>query len=135
MGYLKPAYEKLKFYQNICEIRRKTYNFAQKLKKSNLRLVWQMCDAARSAKQNIREGYGKDSAAEFAHAIRISRGSLLELEGDIDDCYEDSLIPESEYKSLKNLLSFTFYLMDKYLDALYTLDKSGRWKYRFSRKQ
>ena len=42
-----------------------------------------MRDAARSAKQNIREGYLKGTLGEFKHSIRISQGSLEELAGDI----------------------------------------------------
>lgn len=55
------AYENLKFYQNICEIRRLIYKITKRFQKSHLRLVSQMRDAARSAKQNIREGYSKDT--------------------------------------------------------------------------
>ena len=49
------------------------------------------------SKQNIREGYSKDTAGEFSHSIKISRGSLDELEGDFDDCFEDKLISKEKY--------------------------------------
>ena len=52
-------YENLKFYQDICEIRRFIYKITERFNKTHLRLVSQMRDAARSAKQNIREGYRK----------------------------------------------------------------------------
>ncbi|HOD12126.1 MAG TPA: four helix bundle protein [Candidatus Omnitrophota bacterium] len=87
------AYENLEFYKNVCEIRRLINKMTGAFQKSRLRLVSQICDAARSAKQNIREGYAKDSVGEFAHSIKISRGSLEELGGDMDDCLEDNLIP------------------------------------------
>lgn len=83
----KAPYEKLKFYQNICEIRRLIYRITEKFCRIHLRLISQMRDSARSAKQNIREGYRKDTAGEFAHSIKISAGSLNELEGDIDACF------------------------------------------------
>ena len=72
----QPAYEKLKFYQDICDIRKKIFLITERFAKSHMRLVSQMRDAARSAKQNIREGYKKLSVGEFAHSINISRGSL-----------------------------------------------------------
>jgi len=90
-----------------------------------------MRDAARSAKQNIREGYSKDTAGEFGHSIKISRGSLDELEGDIDDCYEDQLIPKEQYDCFKALFRRTKYQLDRYLDSLYKLNKEGKWKSRF----
>jgi four helix bundle protein len=94
-----------------------------------------MQDAARSAKQNIREGYSKDTAAEFAHSILISKGSLSELEGDLDDSYEDNLLEEKDYIALKELISKTNYQIDKYLDSLYKLEKEGKWKRRFKRNR
>jgi four helix bundle protein len=127
------AYEKLKFYQNICEIRRRVSELTQRFSRTHLRLISQMRDAARSAKQNIREGYSKDTAGEFGHAIKISRGSLDELEGDIDDCSEDNLINSEEHQGFKSLLKQTKFLMDRYLDSLYRLDRAGRWKSRFKR--
>jgi four helix bundle protein len=130
---MKPAYENLKFYQNICEIRRLIHKITEGFIKTNIRLVAQMRDSARSAKQNIREGYRKDSAGTFANSIKISAGSLGELEGDVDDCYEDELISKGEYDNLKDLFGRTNHQIDKYLDALYKLDREGKWKTRFKK--
>lgn len=94
-----------------------------------------MRDAARSAKQNIREGYSKDSAGTFINSIKISRGSLEELEGDVDDCYEDKLITEAEYDTIKKLVKLTFLQIDRYIDAVYKLEREGKWKVRFKRNQ
>jgi len=128
---MEAAYERLKFYQNICEIRRLAYQITKRFEKSHLRLVSQMRDAARSAKQNIREGYRKDSAGEFGHSIKISAGSLAELEGDLDDCFEDKLITQGEHDKLKDLFSRTNYQINQYLDSLYRMEREGRWKRRF----
>src|SRR4030042_521832 len=99
----KRPYEELKFYQDICEIRKFVFMVTSQFKKANLRLVSQMRDAARSAKQNIREGYRKGTLGEFLHSIRISQGSLEELAGDIKDCKDDNLITEAEYNELSGL--------------------------------
>ena len=69
-------YEKLKFYQDICEIRRFVYKITEKFDKIHLRLISQMRDAARSAKQYIRVGYRRGSLGLFVISIRISQGSL-----------------------------------------------------------
>lgn len=134
-SYRKPAYEHLQFYKNICEIRRLIHNITEDFKKVDVRLISQMRDAARSAKQNIREGYSKDTAGEFAHSIIISKGSLSEVEGDLDDCYEDNLVREKEYILLKELISKTEYQIDKYIDSLYRLEREGKWKSRFKRNR
>lgn len=126
-------YEKLRFYQNICEIRRMIARITRNFTKGNWKLIDQMRDAARSAKQNIREGYRKDSAPEFGKYIKISAGSLEELEGDVDDCFEDGLIERADYDRLKQLFESTGYMIDRYLDSLYRMDKEGRWKRRFKK--
>ncbi len=122
------AYEKLKFYQDICEIRRMIYHISERFAKSHLRLASQMRDAARSAKQNIREGYKKGTAGEFSHSIKISRGSLEELGGDIEDCREDGLITEEEFTQLSSLIRSADYMSFRYLVSLAKMVETGMWK-------
>jgi len=97
-----------------------------------MRLISQMRDAARSAKQNIREGYRKGSAGEFAHSIRISQGSLEELSGDIEDCYEDKLISKEESEKLFKLINSAIYLSGRYLVSLMKLKQDEKWKKPFT---
>ncbi len=121
------AYEKLKFYQDICEIRRLIYGIAKRFHKIHIRLVSQMRDAARSAKQNIREGYKKGSFGEYVHSINISRGSLEELSGDVEDCFEDGLINKDEFAQITKLIKSADYLSLKYIQAIGRLNKEGKW--------
>ena len=134
---MKKPYENLRFYQNICKIRDLTYKITRRFVKTHLRLVSQMDDAARSAKQNIREGYKKGSAAEFANSIRISRGSLEELSGDYEDCHKFHLISQDEFKKLNRLFKETDYQTGRYLPSLYKMEQDGKWKvpYRNSPKR
>lgn len=126
--YRKAAYENLKFYQDICEIRRLIHGITERFNKTNLRLISQMRDAARSAKQNIREGYRRGTVGEFTHYIRISQGSLEELSGDMEDCFEDGLISEKEFSVFSCLFRSATYLSTKYITSLYELDKQGKWR-------
>ena len=121
-------YEKLKFYQDICEIRRLICQITERFAKINFKLVSQMRDAARSAKQNIREGYKKGSIGEFIHSIKISQGSLEELTGDIEDCLEDKLITEEEFFRLSKLYKSAEYMSSRYLQSLYKIRNEGTWK-------
>jgi four helix bundle protein len=117
MEHSRP-YEKLKFYQDICEIRKQVFRITGLLKNDHLRLVSQMRDAARSAKQNIREGYAKGSLAEFIRGIRISQGSLDELCGDMEDCKNDCLISEIDYSHFLTLYKSAMYLSNRCLSSL-----------------
>lgn len=128
MSRNEAAYERLKFYQDICEIRRFIYEITKRFEKTHVRLVSQMRDAARSAKQNIREGYKRGSAKEFMHSINISRGSLEELSGDIEDCMEDGLITDQEFYKLRELYRSADYLSSQYIKSLYKMESNGKWK-------
>ncbi len=126
-------YEKLQFYKNICYIRKKTYLITKPFAKNHPKVVGQARDAARSAKQNIREGYKKDSIGIYIYHLKISKGSLDELLGDLEDFSEDELISKMEFIELKNLINKTDYMIDRYIDSLYKLDKEGKWKIRFKK--
>ena len=128
----KAAYEKLKFYQDICEIRRLVVKMTLHFNKTHMRLISQMRDAARSAKQNIREGYRKGSAGEFAHSIRISQGSLEELKGDVEDCFEDKIITKAEFDKINKYIQSADYLSNRYLISLNKMKKDKTWKVPFS---
>lgn len=123
-----PAYEKLKFYKDICEIRRIIHSITERFSKNRMRLVSQMRDAARSAKQNIREGYKRGGVKEFIRYIKISQGSLEELSGDCNDCYEDGLISDSENEVLQKLFQSAGYMSTRYLESLYKMEREGTWK-------
>ena len=120
-------FENLKFYQNICEIRRQTGKITARFDKSHMRLVSQMRDAARSAKQNIREGYRRGSLGNFLNSIRISQGSLEELRGDLEDCYEDKLISQQEFENLNRLIQSAGYMSTQYLKAMSKPENKTKW--------
>ncbi len=124
----KRPYEELKFYKDICKIRRFVYGVTERFIRSHVRLVSQMRDAARSAKQNIREGYRKGSLAEFLNGIRISLGSLEELSGDFEDCFEDGLVTKQERETFLKMFGSAMYMGTQYLKAMYTPENQIRWK-------
>jgi len=116
------------FYQDICEIRKFIYVITERFRKTHLRLVSQMRDAARSAKQNIREGYRRGTIGQFIHSIIISLGSLEELSGDMEDCREDGLITEEEFLRFSKLYQSAGYLANRYLRSAYKMEREGTWK-------
>ena len=121
-------YEDLKFYKDICEIRRLVCDVTERFGKDKVRLVSQMRDAARSAKQNIREGYRKGTLGEFLHSIKISQGSLEELSGDMEDCFEDKLVTKEEFAAFTKLYHSASFLSNQYLKAMYKLENNGGWR-------
>lgn len=124
----KRPYEHLKFYKDICEIRKFIYEITERFTKIHMRLVSQMRDAARSAKQNIREGYRKGTLAEFLNGIRISQGSLEELSGDFEDCFDDKLVTEEEKNRFSKMYNSAIYLSTQYLKSMFLSANQAKWK-------
>jgi len=131
----KRPYEELKFYQDICEIRKFVFMVTSQFEKVNPRLVSQMRDAARSAKQNIREGYRKGTLGEFLHSIRISQGSLEELSGDMEDCLEDKLIKQEDFDKFTKLYQSASYLSTQYIKAMNRQENTENWRVPLQRKR
>lgn len=111
------GFRKLIVWQNAYKLRRLVYEATRGFPQSEMRRVSQMRDAARSIKQNIQEGYGK-SLGEYIHSLEISKGSLRELSGDIDDCFDDKLITSDEFNKLDELCGKTDYLLMRLIQAL-----------------
>lgn len=87
-----------------------------------------MRDAARSAKQNIKEGYRKGTLGEFIHSIRISMGSLEELQGDMEDCLEDKLVSDSEFEKFSKLYQSASYMSTQYVKSMNRAENKKNWK-------
>lgn len=113
----KDGFRKLIVWKNAYQLRRLVYEITKRFPLSEMRRVSQMRDAARSVKQNIQEGYGK-TLGEYIHSLEISKGSLRELSGDIEDCFDDGLITKEEFDKLRELCGKTDYLLMRLIQSL-----------------
>jgi four helix bundle protein len=120
------GYKKLVVWKNARELRLKVYQATALLPKSEFRRVSQMRDAARSVKQNIQEGYGRRSSVEYVRFLEISRGSLAELQGDLEDCFEDGLLSADIFGDLYRLCKRTDYIFARLLQSLNTKQLAKR---------
>ena len=112
----------------IEDARKFIHKITDRFAKLNMRLISQMRDSARSAKQNIREGYRKGSLPEFLNGIRISQGSLEELSGDFEDCFEDNLVTKEEKDKFLKLYNSAIFLGTQYLKAMQKPENKESWK-------
>lgn len=124
----KQGYKKLIVWKNIYELCKLIYKITECFPKTEMRRVSQMRDSARSAKQNIQEGYKRSSIGEYIHFLTISQGSLAELMGDIEDCYDDGLIAKEEFEELDSLSGKTDYLFNRLIESLRKKQANGTWK-------
>ena len=121
------GWRRLIVWQNAVQLRRYIYDTTSKFPKSELRRVSQMQDAARSVKQNIQEGYSRYSLKEYLQGLNIAKGSLGELIGDIEDCFQDGLIDEQDFKILDELSGKTLYLFNRLISALRKKQAENSW--------
>jgi len=79
----------------------------------------------------MQEGYQRNSLGDYIRAIEISKGSLGELMGDVEDCYDDKLINKEEFNRCDSLCGKTDYLLNRLLIALYKKRKNGTWRKKY----
>lgn len=65
-------------------------------------LVQQMQRAAVSVSSNIAEGYNRNSKKDFSHFLNYSRGSLGELDTQLEIAKNRKYISDAQFNSLQN---------------------------------
>jgi four helix bundle protein len=118
-GIFKDAgYRNLALWRNLYELRRTVFTTTRNFPRDELRRISQMRDAARSAKQNLQEGYRHKSRKQYLHFLDIADSSLHELAGDIEDSYDDELITDEQFDGLASLIGRTDFLFRRTIDGL-----------------
>ena len=109
------AYQKLIVWQRAKELVVLVYKITDKFPKSEeFGLKSQMRRAAVSILSQIAEGYSRKSIKDKKHFIKISIGSLFELESDIEVSYELGFLNNNDYKALFIKKGEVGYLLDRY---------------------
>jgi four helix bundle protein len=86
---LSYSYKDLRAWQDAKALAVQTYRVTEAFPKSELfGLTSQMRRAAVSIASNVAEGQGRSSKPDFVRFLRISRGSLLELETQLEIAQE-----------------------------------------------
>ena len=72
---------------------------------TDFEFVGQVRSAARSAPNNIAEGFRRRTHGDFARFLDIARGSLMESQNLLRDALESGYISQAEFDSLRSLAS------------------------------
>jgi four helix bundle protein len=86
-GDIVRTYRDLKVWRMGIDLTRQVYSFTAELPTDErFGLVQQMCRAAVSIPSNIAEGHARGATRDFARFIAMARGSLAELETQLEIC-------------------------------------------------
>ena len=100
MGY--KSFEDLEVYKAAREYRKKMYKLAKELPvEEKYNLAGQMRRAALSLTNNLAEGHGRYHFQENIQFCRVSRGSLMELIDDLNNCIDEEYFPIDYLEELK----------------------------------
>lgn len=109
------SYRSLLVWHKGIEVAREVYKLVRLLPpEEQFALSDQMRRAAVSISSNIAEGHGRDGDKEFIKFLHIARGSLYELETQVEICKKLSYFPHSMTSEIDGLLIET----NKMLNAL-----------------
>ncbi|MGD8880786.1 MAG: four helix bundle protein [Desulfobacterales bacterium] len=87
-------------------------------KEERFSIVDNMKRAARSATQNIAEGFGRFHYKENLQFCRVSRGSLYELIDDLITSIDEGFINKEDYELGKIKISNAMALLNGYINYL-----------------
>ena len=99
-------YKELKVWQKAMDLTIEVYKLVKLLpKEETYALSDQMRRAVVSIPSNIAEGQGRNSDKEFIQFLSIARGSLWELETQIEICLRIGYIDQSLATNIYNLIA------------------------------
>ena len=99
------TYKDLIVWQKSMDLVELIYQISDTLpSKEQFGLTSQMRRSAVSIPSNIAEGYGRQSAGSYAQFLSIARGSLLELETQIELCIRLNFIKKTDCEIILNVI-------------------------------
>ncbi len=119
MGKIK-SYKDLLIWQKGIEITEKVYLITNNFPQNELfSLTNQIRRASVSISSNIAEGFGRNSTKSYMNFLKISRGSLYELETQLIIADRLNYISDNELlKSINDLLSEEGKMINSYINKL-----------------
>lgn len=112
------GYKELLVYRRAEELQTFIYEITEKFSINERRRKEHMRDSARSVKQNIVEGWKRETTRQYIDFLSYSFGSLGELKEDGKDCLKFEMITQKEFDELIRRCGEVDYLMGRLKDSL-----------------
>ncbi len=120
------GFRELVAWQKAMEVVEETYRLTENLpRKETYGLTDQMRRAAVSVASNIAEGSGRGGRKEFIQFLKIARGSIRELETQIEVCIRVKYIERNQAETLFERLDHTGRLISKLIQTLSPSNESN----------
>jgi len=103
----KPAktYRDLLVWQKAKKVARAVYEVTRAFpREERFGLTSQMRSSALSIPSNVAEGFGRRGPREYVRFLLIARGSVFELETQLEIAMEVSMLPEDKYHEVTGML-------------------------------
>ena len=98
------SYKDLVVWQKSMSLVTEIYKITRSFPKEEMYgLVYQIRRCAISIASNIAEGYGRQSTTDYVRYLQISRGSLYELQTQLEVCVNIKYVNKSDYNNLSQL--------------------------------
>lgn len=112
------GFKELIVYKRAVELYDMTFDITARFPTHERRRREQMESCARSVKQNIVEGWKRETTRQYIDFLSYSFGSLGELKEDYDDCVKDKLISSDEHYRAIRKCGEVDYLMRRLKESL-----------------
>jgi len=131
------GYKELLVYRRAVELQDFIYKITESFPITERRRKEHMRDSARSVKQNIVEGWKRETTQQYIDFLSFSFGSLGELKEDGEDCFKNNLINPDISGELTKRCGEIDFLMGRLKSALErkvgkeeVLSPYARWQYK-----
>jgi len=112
------GYKELLVYKRAQELQDFIYQITENFPPTERRRREHMRDSARSVKQNIVEGWKRETTQQYIDFLSFSFGSLAELKEDGEDCLRFNLINQQDFEILAKKCGEIDFLMARLKSAL-----------------
>ena len=112
------GYKELLVYKRAIELQDFIYQITENFPPTERRRKEHMRDSSRSVKQNIVEGWKRETTQQYIDFLSFSFGSLAELKEDGEDCLKFNLIGKQNFENLMRKCGEIDFLMGRLKVAL-----------------
>lgn len=112
------GYKDLLVYRRAVELQDFVYQITEKFPWNEKRRREHMRDSSRSVKQNIVEGWKRETTQQYIDFLSYSFGSLGELKEDGEDCIKLGLINQQDFQELMRRCGEIDFLMGRLKSSL-----------------